>query len=175
MFRIIDRYVLREALQMTSLSLLVFTFVLMIPPIMQVAQELIAKGVSGWTVFQLMMTLIPQGLGVTIPMAVLIGLLMGLGRMSGDRETVALQACGVSIYRMLLPVMFLAVLAAAATCYTLVVALPQANQKFREITYRTMAAQAGDEVKPRVFYEGFPGVILYVRDVDAHETVWYKG
>ena len=172
MFRIIDRYVLREALQMTSLSLLVFTFVLMIPPIMQVAQELIAKGVSGWTVFQLMMTLIPQGLGVTIPMAVLIGLLMGLGRMSGDRETVALQACGVSIYRMLLPVMFLAVLAAAATCYTLVVALPQANQKFREITYRTMAAQAGDEVKPRVFYEGFPGVILYVRDVDAHETVW---
>ena len=172
MLRIADRYILRETLPMVFLSLLVFTFVLMIPPIMQVAQVLIAKGVDSWTIVQLMLTLVPQGLGVTIPMAVLIGLLMGLGRMSGDRETVALQACGVSIYRMLWPVIVLAVVAAAATCYTLVVALPDANQTFREITYRMMATQAGDEVKPRVFYEGFPGVVLYVRDVDVQNTGW---
>ena len=172
MLHITDRYILRETLPMVFLSLLVFTFVLMIPPIMQVAQVLIAKGVDSWTIAQLMLTLIPQGLGVTIPMAVLIGLLMGLGRMSGDREMVALQACGVSVYRMLWPVVVLAVAAAVATCYTLVVALPDANQTFREITYRTMATQAGDEVKPRIFYEGFPGVVLYVRDVDPHGTGW---
>ena len=172
MLSIIDRYILREALRMAFLSLLVFTFVLMIPPIMQVAQALIAKGVDAWTIVQLMLTLIPQGLGVTIPMAVLIGLLMGFGRMSGDRETVALQACGVSIYRMLWPVALLAVAATATTCYTLIVALPEANQTFREITYRTLSTQAADEVKPRVFYEGFPGVVLYVRDVDTQGTGW---
>ena len=172
MLSIIDRYILREALRMVFLSLLVFTFVLMIPPIMQVAQALIAKGVDAWTIVQLMLTLIPQGLGVTIPMAVLIGLLMGFGRMSGDRETVALQACGISIYRMFWPVLLLAVAATAATCYTLIVALPEANQTFREITYRTLSTQAADEVKPRVFYEGFPGVVLYVRDVDIQGTGW---
>ena len=172
MLRIIDRYILRETLPMVFLSLLVFTFVLMIPPIMQVAQVLIAKGVDSWTIARLMLTLIPQGLGVTIPMAVLIGLLMGLGRMSGDRETVALQACGVSIYRMLWPVGVLSAAAAVATCYTLVVALPDANQTFREIAYRTMATQVGDEVKPRVFYQGLPGVVLYVQDVDAEGTGW---
>ena len=172
MLRIIDRYILRETLRMVFLSLLVFTFVLMIPPIMQVAQALITKGVDGWTVLQLMLTLIPQGLGVTIPMAILIGLLMGFGRLSGDRETVALQACGVSIYRMLRPVVVLAAAAIAATGYTLIVALPEANQTFREITYRTLATQVGDEVKPRVFYQGFPGVVLYVRDVDIQGTGW---
>ena len=168
----IDRYILRETLRMVFLSLLVFTFVLMIDPIMRVAQALITKGVDGWTIAQLMLTLVPQGLGVTIPMAVLIGLLMGFGRMSGDRETVALQACGISIYRMLRPVVVLAVVAMAATCYILIVALPDANQAFREITFRTLATQADDEVKPRVFYQGFPGVVLRVLEVDIQGTGW---
>ena len=172
MLRLIDRYILRETLPLVFLSLLVFTFVLMIPPIMQVAQTLIAKGVDGWTIVQLMLTLVPQGLGVTIPMAVLIGLLMGMGRMSGDREMVALQACGVSIYRMLRPVVVLAALAAIATCYTLVWALPDANQAFRDITFRTMAARADDEVKARVFDQGFPGLVLYVHEIDIQGTGW---
>jgi LPS export ABC transporter permease LptG/LPS export ABC transporter permease LptF len=171
MLRTIDRYILRETLPMVFLSLLMFTFMLMIPPIMEVAQGLMAKGVDSWTVAQLMLTLVPQGLGVTIPMAVLIGILMGFGRMSGDRETVALQACGVSIFQMLRPIIILAVVAAAATNYTMLVALPDANQAFREITYRTMAERAGDEVKPRVFYQGFPGLVLYVRDV-IDGSVW---
>ena len=157
---------------MVFLTLLVFTFVLMIDPIMRVAQVLITKGVDGWTIAQLMVTLVPQGLGVTIPMAVLIGLLMGLGRLSGDRETVALQACGISIYQMLRPVAVLGAVAMAATTYILIVAVPDANQAFREITFRTMATRAEDEVKPRVFYQGFPGVVLYVRDVDVQGTGW---
>ena len=172
MLSILDRYILRETLRMVFLSLLVCTFILMLDPIMRVAQALITKGVDGWTVAQLMLTLVPQGLGVTIPMAVLIGLLMGLGRLSGDRETVALQACGISIYRMLRPVALLGAVAMAATIYVLIVAVPDANQAFREITFRTMATRAEDEVKPLVFYEGFSGVVLYVRDVDIQGTGW---
>ena len=172
MLSILDRYILRETLRMVFLTLLVCTFILMLDPIMRVAQALITKGVDGWTIAQLMLTLVPQGLGVTIPMAVLIGLLMGLGRLSGDRETVALQACGISIYWMLRPVAVLGAVAMAATTYVLIVAVPDANQAFREITFRTMATRAEDEVKPLVFYEGFSGVVLYVRDVDIQGTGW---
>ena len=93
MLRITDRYIIREVLPPFVLGLLVLTFVLMMPPMMEVAERLIAKGVDWSTVARLMVTLLPQGLGVTIPMALLIGLLIGLGRLSGDRETVALQAC----------------------------------------------------------------------------------
>ena len=172
MLSIIDRYILRETLRMVFLCLLVFTFILMINPIMGVVQELLTKGVGGWTIAQLMLTLVPQALGVTIPMAVLIGLLMGLGRLSGDRETVALQACGISIYRMLRPVAVLGVMALGATTYILIVAVTDANQAFREITFRTMATRAEDEVKPRVFYEGFSGIRLRVMDVDIEGTGW---
>ena len=172
MLSIIDRYILRETLRMVFLSLLVFTFILMIDPIMTVAEALISKGIDGWTIAQLMLTLVPQALGVTIPMAVLIGLLMGLGRLSGDRETVALQACGISIYRMLRPVAVLGAAAMAVTIYILIVAVPDANQAYREIVFRTLASRAEDEVKPQVFYEGFSGVVLYARDVDIQGTGW---
>ena len=55
-----DRYILREVLRPFSLSLLVFTFLLMIPPIMEVAEELIVKGADGLTILKLMGTLVPQ-------------------------------------------------------------------------------------------------------------------
>ena len=165
MLRITDRYILREVIPPFFLGLLIFTFLLMIPPIMEVVEELITKGVDAVTVIQIVGTLVPQGLGITIPMALLLGVLMGLGRLSSDRETVALQACGVSLLRMFRPLLLLALLAAAATCYVMVVALPDANQRFREITFRTVASRAEGEVKPRVFYEDFPNFVLYVREV----------
>ena len=167
MLRITDRYIIREILRPSAVVLLVFTFLLMMQPIMEVAERLMAKGVDAATVARLMVNLLPSGLGVTIPMALLMGLLIGLGRLSADRETVALQACGVSIFQMLTPVALVAIVAAALTHYILVVALPDANQRFREITYEVVATRAQDEVRPRVFYEDFPNIVVYVQDVAA--------
>ena len=165
MLRITDRYIVREVVPPFLLALLVLTFVLMLPPLMNQAEELIAKGVDGVTIARLMLMLVPQGVGLAVPMALLIGILMGLGRMSTDRETVALQACGVSVYRMLWPVALLALLATGATFYVIEVAVPQANQRFRELTLRVLASRAEGEVKPRVFYDGFDELTLYVREI----------
>ena len=172
MLRIIDRYILREVIPPFFLALFVFTFLLMIPPIMEVAEELISKGVDAMTIVKLMATLIPQGLGITIPIALLLGVLMGLGRLSSDRETVALQACGVSLFRMIVPLTLLGVVSTLATAYVLITALPDANQAFREITFRTVANRAEGEIRPRVFDEYFPNVVLYVREVSTTADGW---
>src|SRR5262249_42442032 len=100
-----------------------------------------------------------------IPMALLYGVLMGLGRLSSDREFVALQACGVSIYRAFRPIALLALVAFAADQYVLLVALPNANQTFREITFNVVASKAESDVKPRTFYQGFPNRVVFVRDI----------
>ena len=84
----------------------------------------------------MLLTLLPRGAGLTIPMAVLLGILIGFGRLSADREFVAMQACGVSLMRLLRPVALIALLGTAATAYEIIVALPDANQTFREIVVR---------------------------------------
>ena len=83
-----------------------------------------------------------------------------------------MQACGVSITRLLRPVVALAVVAGAATCYTLVVVLPEANQRFRDIVFQTIAAGTENDVKARVFYLGLPNMALYVNEVDLLGTGW---
>lgn len=165
MLRIVDRYLVREILLPFSLVLVGLTFALMMPPILQQGEPLIAKGVHWNIVAQILVTLMPQALGVTIPMALLLGILIGLGRLSADREFVALQACGVSLFRLLRPLALLAITATAATAYVMVVALPNANQRFREITFNVVASQSEGDVKPRVFFTTFPNRVIYVRDI----------
>ena len=141
MFRILDRYTLREILPPFMLALLVFTFMLMMGPIDRSAQQLLAKGVSVPVILRMLVLLVPQALAITIPMAFLLGMLVAFGRLSGDSEWVAMQACGVTLLRMLRPVMTLAVLSCAATQWILVYSVPRSNQAFREIEYGVVAAR----------------------------------
>ncbi|HEY5528958.1 MAG TPA: LptF/LptG family permease, partial [Thermoleophilia bacterium] len=69
MFRILDRYTLREILPPFILALLVFTFMLMMGPIDRSAQQLLAKGVSVPVILRMLVLLTPQALAITIPMA----------------------------------------------------------------------------------------------------------
>ena len=172
MLSIIDRYVIRQVLMPFLLGLLVFTFIFIIPVMMDYAEQLVAKGVSASLVAALMVKLIPQALALTLPMSLLLALLVAFGRLSADREFVALQACGVSLARLLRPVGVISVAAWAATSYVLIVGVPSANQSFREIVFNVTASRAEGEVKPRVFFDQFPGKVLYVREVPPTGGGW---
>ncbi len=163
----IDRYVIRQILPAFLLALAVLTFVLAVQPALDRAEELLSKNVPLGTVGFLLLTLLPQALGLTIPMAFLIGTLMALGRMSGDREGVAFLACGVSPTRLLRPVLVLAVLLGLADLYVLTRLIPDANQTFRETTFRLVYQQGEADIKAGIFYEGFPGKVIFVRETGA--------
>jgi LPS export ABC transporter permease LptG/LPS export ABC transporter permease LptF len=163
--KIIDRYLIREILPPFLLALGLFTFLLAINPMLEKAQLLLAKGVDLPTVGFMLAMLLPQALGVTLPMALLAGLLMGLGRLSGDREAVALLACGVSPFRLLRVVLLLATVVGVADMYVLTTLVPDSNQRFRDESYRLIAKMGENDIKPGVFYEGFPGKVLRVQDV----------
>ena len=151
MFRILDRYLAREILLPFAIGLVVLTFVMMMPPILEQGQDLIAKGVDLITFGRILLTITPSALCITIPMALLFGILMGLGRLSSDREFVAMQACGVSIFRALRPIAMLAVLAFAADQYVMLVALPNTNHTVRESTCSIAASKAETDGRPRTF------------------------
>jgi LPS export ABC transporter permease LptG/LPS export ABC transporter permease LptF len=172
MLPVLDRYTIRAIIPPFVMALLVFTFMLTLPFILELAEPLISKGAPASTVLRLMLTLVPQALAVTIPMALLVGILVGLGRLSSDREWVALQACGVGIGRIVRPVLLLGVAATAATLYVYIWAVPDANQTAREIRYNVVAQLVEGEVKPRVFFDHFPNRVLLVRDVPPGGGIW---
>ena len=160
----LDRYVIREILPPLGLALGVFTFLLAIQPTLDHARDLLVKGVDLPTVLWLLVLGLPQSLAVTIPMAFMAGALMGLGRLSADREGVALLACGVSPFRLLRPIVLLALVAGAADMYVLMRLVPDWNQRWRDITYGLLAQRGEGDIKPGVFYDGFPGKVVYIQD-----------
>ena len=170
--RIIDRYVIREVIPPFLIALLVFTFVLIIPFIIDIAEQMIAKNVPAGTILRLMATLLPQALALTIPMALLIGLLVGLGRLSADREVVVMMACGISPYRLLQPVLVFSVVCWGLTSWVMLKAMPDGNQRYREITQEIVMDRAEGEVRPRVFFEDFPSLVLYVHEVPLDGKGW---
>lgn len=162
--RILDRYLIRESLGPLALGLVLFTFLIAIQPMLSTAELLISKGTPMPTVAYLLLTLLPHALGLTIPMAFLAAVVMALGRLSGDREAVALLACGVSPLRILRPVLVLGTVAAAATFYVLVWVMPTANQTYMRVTFELTQKMAAQDVKTRLFYEGFTGKVILVSD-----------
>ena len=169
---IIDRYVMRQVLMPFLLGLLVFTFIFIIPPLLQYGEGLVAKGVSGPLIAGLISLLVPQALAVTIPMSLLLALLIAFGRLSADREFVAMQACGVSLRRLLWPVAVVAISAWAATSYVLIALVPDSNQRFLETVFSVASQRAEGEVKPRTFYQDFPNFVLYVREIPPDGRGW---
>ena len=89
MVRTIDRYIIREVIPPFLLSLLILTFLLVLPPVMEHLEKLLAKGVSWSTAARIIWTAVPQAAGLTIPMSLLVGLLVGprpaVGRPGGGR------------------------------------------------------------------------------------------
>src|SRR5262252_4400184 len=169
--RIFVRYVVREVLLPFVLSVLLLTFLLIIPPVLRDAYPLIAKGVDVWIVARVLVLLLPQALAISIPMAVLLGLLIAFGRLSADREFVAMQSCGVSIYRLLRPLAVIALAATAGTGYIMIIARPDANQAFRELVFKEVASRVESKIQPRVLFTDFPNRVLYARDVDLNHVM----
>jgi LPS export ABC transporter permease LptG/LPS export ABC transporter permease LptF len=165
--RILERYILRQMAWPFALGLGIFTFLLIVPELMRYAEQYISKGVSLWVVGRLVITLFPYALALTIPMSLLLALLVAFGRLSADREFVAMQACGVSLSRLFRPVALASIASCFATAYVYMVLIPIGNQTFREITFNIVASSAENEVKPRVFFDGFPNVVLYARELPA--------
>ncbi|MGB2626666.1 MAG: LPS export ABC transporter permease LptF [Candidatus Acidiferrum sp.] len=170
--RILDRYIVREVLRHALLGLIIFTFVLFVPKLVRLMELFVRHSGSGSQIATLFLCIIPSVLVFTVPMAVLVGVLLGLGRMAMDSEIIALTALGISRKRILLPVGVLAVLGAALTLTMTIWVAPKSLRALRDIEGQLITSQISFQVTPRVFDERFPHLVLYINDVLASGTRW---
>ena len=115
MMRIIDRYIFREVLSHALLGLGVFTFVIFVPQLVQIMNVVARHSGDAHQIALLFLSAFPRVLTFSVPIGVLVGVLIGLGRMSADSELIAMNAAGMGLKRILIPVGVLALLAAGIT------------------------------------------------------------
>jgi len=170
------RYVWGEVLGPFFLGLLLYTFVVMMNHLFIVAERALSKNLGWDLTVRLFVVGIPQLLVMTIPMAVLLGVMIAVGRLSADHEWVALQAAGQGPMRLLRPI---AMFGLAGTLVTLMIyglVVPRANYAMRSLRGQVLfASNLAADLKPRVFYSTLPNLVLYVSDIQQGERERLRG
>ncbi len=170
--RRLDRYILLEVLGPLGLGFLVYTFILLLQFLFRAAEMIIRRGLSVATVGKLLLYTLPNILVLTIPMSLLFGVLVAVGRLASDSELVALRSCGISLYRLYRPVLALSALLTGVNLFFMLFALPWGNSSLQSLRSAILSQTAAEEVKARVFTEDFQGKVVYVFDTPLRGTGW---
>jgi lipopolysaccharide export system permease protein len=172
-FKIIDRYVAAEVAAPLGLGVVLLTFALVTGRLLKLTEMVVNHGVTLRDVLSLIGFIMPAFLELTLPMALLLGVLMGFGRMSGDRELIAARACGVSLYRLTLPVMGVAVVVYGVSSWLAFSVRPWANAHLREQLFELTQTRSTAGLKEKIFNRNFPGLVVYVDQISTTDESLY--
>ena len=172
--RILSRYILGEVLSHTLIGLALFTFVLFMRDLGHILEMVVRDSASLKHVIELVLFTLPNVLTVTIPMAALVGILLGLSRLAADSEITAMRACGMGVFQFVRIIAVIAVTAWGLSLANSLYFAPRATTALLQLEKNIRDAQASFSVQPRVFYEDLHNSVLYVQDVQTARgvSVW---
>ena len=174
--KILSRYVFREILTSSFLATALATFVIFLQGIGKLF-ELLVHSAKGPVVLKLFALALPPILLLSMPFGVLVGILVGLGRLSSDNEMIAMRSAGVSTRIVVAPVLSFAFAAMLLSGAFAVWLNPLAIRAEYKILNTVAAAQLTADVEPRIFEDQFTNdnTVLYVNDVKSENgpvAVW---
>ncbi|MGK2906008.1 MAG: LPS export ABC transporter permease LptF [Desulfuromonadales bacterium] len=162
----IDRYIIREILSPTLLCIVIFTMVMVLGRAYKLVDLIINKGVSLSDILILLTTLLPTFFSISLPLAFLMGVMIGLGRMSAESEIVALKSAGIGLARISRPVFALALIFTLLTGATNLWFMPWGYKAFATKSFEIVRQKAAIGLQPRVFMGQFNNLVLYANEID---------
>jgi len=163
--RILTRYILGEISSHALLGCALFTFILFMKPLEQILEMVVRNSSSFFTVLQVFVFTLPNIFLLSIPMAVLVGVLLGLSRLAADSEITAMRASGFGIWYFVRVASVIALLGTGLGLVNSLYLGPRANQAILDLQKSLESSQASFEIQPRVFYEDFKNTVVYVQNV----------
>src|SRR6266704_1946448 len=172
--RILTRYILREVISHALIGVAVLTFVLFTRDLERILELVVRNSAPLPSVAEIFFFTVPVALTYTIPMGVLVGILVGLSRLAADSEITAMRASGIGVWSFLRIILIFVLGAWLLALVNGLYVAPQSQAALGRLQDRLKASQASFEIQPRVFYEGFPKIVLYVQDVKSASgaAVW---
>jgi LPS export ABC transporter permease LptF len=163
----VDRYVLGEIIGPFLGGLLFFIFLFLMSQLLRLAELFIVHGVPTWTLAKMVVLLSMSFLPTALPVAFLIGVLIGFGRLSADSELVALKACGVSIIRMAFPVAALAAVIVVLSLALNMEWVPWSGKLFKSTLIRLTNTKVVSTIREGAFTTGFFDLLIFADKVDS--------
>ena len=168
MLNLLHRHVLREVLFSTGLALGLFVFVLLLGNALRDIAELVAAGKLSAIVFlKLMGLLIPYVTAYALPLGVLTGTLMAIGRLSSQQEITAMKASGLSLYQIAAPVFLISFIGMVSAVVVNLHYAPQSRVAYKQLMGNAVSENPVGFIEERRFIDEFPGYVIYLGGQDG--------
>jgi LPS export ABC transporter permease LptG len=164
--------VVQGALPYVLLSLVLLTAILFTQQLGRFAELALYADLPVSLAGEIASALLPGVLILTLPIAVLAGIVIGFARRGSDSETTAIRAAGVGTWTLLWPVLLIGLLATIATMFLHLKEAPQAARDLRRVALQGALRKLDSPVDPRTFNTEIPGYVIYVRDGDVSQGSW---
>lgn len=167
--RILRNYILNEFFHSFLLSIVIFTFVLLVGNIIQLADLVINKGVDAFSVLKLFFYLIPWLLSFTLPVAALTAVILTFGRFSSDGELTAMKASGVSLYRVSFPILMLGIIFSFLAFFLNDQVSPNASFASRRVVKEIGIKKPTAYLEEGTFIRGFENYVIFIHEIKGNK------
>lgn len=160
------RHLLKAAAGPFLFGFLVITFTLIIEVLYRYIELFVSKGVPFGQATEVLALSLGHTFALSIPMAVLIGVLMGVGQLAADHEVVAMKASGIGLGSLLRPLLagaFAVTLALVAYNHFV---FPESNHRLANLLYDINRKRPMLEIREQMFTELTEKVTIYVQEKD---------
>lgn len=159
---LLDRYIFTELLSPFGLSLGALCFVMLTKELLRLVELLVSKGVGFWAVLKVIAMLLPSGLVLTLPIAGLIASITAFGRLSFDKELIAMRAAGLSLSRLSQPVLLFSVCVFTVTLVLSQWGQPWSSLNLKKVALNLLKDQLALALERGTFNEPIPSMMIYV-------------
>lgn len=171
--KLADRYVLSELVGPLFLAAFGFLLFMVANILFLLVEQIAVKQIPLLAVVEMLFLRIPAILVLTFPVAMLFAALLGLGRLAGDHEIMAMRTSGIPFFRLALPVLGLAVGLVLVTFVTNERIAPWATHQSENIVRQILLRQSLPPIEPNVFIHGPNGTVFYVGAMDKEKQMLF--
>lgn len=168
----ISKYLLLEIATNFIVGVFVFSFMLLTGKSFQLADLIVNKGMSVFTIVKLFGLMLPFFMVFTIPMSLALGVILTFGRASSDYEIIAYKSSGVSLYQLMRPVVLFSTLTLVISLYLTVFVTPTSNHYLRKFVVSVLKTQINVGIEEKVFND-LGGRIIYVDRIPVRSNHLY--
>lgn len=173
---LLHRHIFWSVLATCLAAVGLFTAVLILGNVLKdVMGFLLAGQIEPMTFLYLVGLLVPVVAAYALPMGMLTGVLLVLGRMSAQQEITAMRSAGLSLFYVARPVLILGVLGTMAGLFINFEFMPRARSAYKAILADAVQTNPLSFIVPKTFVRDFPNIVVYVEEKEGAELrdIWF--
>lgn len=165
--RLIDRYILGELIRPAFFGMMIFSSLWLVNVLMKVIDMMVTKEVAFSAVARFFLYTVPVVMTTSCPMAMLLASLMAMGRITSDSELTAMKAGGISLYRVLAPLVCMGLLASGFVFWLNEWVVPESNARRNKVYLNEIVLKKPlPKVAQNIFFEGGKEFKMFVRSFE---------